>query len=77
MSSRQWIFVATSHSIIPVFTSSHLNHHHATKSTHATLVSQAKKIEGLFDNVIVVKKLNGTRGNAGGRGGRGSGGRGC
>jgi hypothetical protein len=63
------------YSIIPVFTS-HLDRHRVTKSTHATLVSQVKKIEGVVSTLnTTINRLNGARGNAGGRGARG--GAGC
>jgi hypothetical protein len=59
------------HSIIPVFTS-HLDRHRVTKSSHATLVNQVKKMEVLVGTLNTsVNKINGARGNAGGRGGRG------
>jgi hypothetical protein len=57
--------------IIPVFTS-HLDRHRVTKSSHATLVQQVKKLEGLVGTLTTsVNCINGSRGNAGGRGGRG------
>ena len=64
------------HSILPVFTS-HLDRYRVTKTTHAGLVTQVKKIDTLLTAVSAkVERINGTRGNAAGRGGRGGGGRG-
>jgi hypothetical protein len=62
-------------SIIPVFTS-HLDRYRVTKTTHAALASQVKKLDTLLSSVSSkVDKINGARGNQGG-GGRGGGGRG-
>jgi hypothetical protein len=60
------------HAIIPVFTS-HLDRHRVTKSSHASLVQQVKKLETLVGTLSTsVNKLNGARGNSrGARGGRG------
>jgi hypothetical protein len=61
------------HSIIPVFTS-HLDRHRVSKSTHATLVTQVKKVEQLVSTLSTsVNRLNGARGNGGGRGAGGRG----
>jgi hypothetical protein len=61
-------------SIIPVFTA-HLDRHRVTLSTHASLVSQVKKLDTAVASVTAtVNRLNGARGNpGGGRGGRGGG----